>query len=1324
MQIGDKPLAAIRTAMHLPRVRSVLSLAGQRPRRVPSNGRAPLKRGLLLAALLFGLWAPAASAQKGTIGIIPELANGVAVNQSNGNVYLVANDQVQVYDPDGNSLFSFGGPGTQGGQFEFPTGIAIDEATGNVFVGDSVNARIQEFDSSGAFIRAWGWGVTSEVDEQQTVAVSATGGTFTLTFEGSETITTEPIPFDASAAEVQSAISRIPATVSGGPGDATGSTPYVFTFDGREARGTDVPQMTADGNSLTGAAASATVATTVNGSSSLQVCTVASECHAGTLGSGSGQLVGPSGVAVSNSTVYVADGARVKEFTTAGAFIREFGKSRCDAANYSLVAEAECPFVPDEFDLGDPVGLAVDNAGNVYTTGSLTAQGASVVRKFTSTGEFLNLVEPVSGRAQETNGSTAELYGQSPVGVAVDALDNHVLVSDLNHVIPLGGNIFSDPTLKWQVAELDASANPLEIDAVGLPLARLGLAMNDASGRIYAATNEGVFIIDNLTNVPSAAISPATEVSADSATLQGEVNPNGAPLPGASTGYHFEYRAEGEPTWTSIPSPDTDVGSGEGEVAVTQALAGLDPNTTYRARLVATRLLGAGLTVSGETTFTTAALPPVVEGRSAYPVLDTSAVLRGVIDAKHSATTYWFEYGTGPGYGASAPVARDGDAGAGLGAKAVFAEVEDLAPETTYHYRLVAHNQSGTTSGPDMTFTTVASMSLAWPGRGIELVSSPEKANQPAAPHAFDDNHMIWQSTVGGPSGDLNFLLATRTASGWQSTSMLPPANQLPGSGRASSPYTMLGVADDFSHAVVFLKPEGAGGVDQAIVKVDAQGHVTSLLSLPAGSTEAGGIGVNLNTARVSPDLRHVVLSVGVRLDPSAPPKVAPLYDIGSGTPTIVSRNPGGAVLPCSLKEKHPGDGEFPGLALSTDPDSDSYLFFPGCSDEIYRRDLDTNRTVLIAHGVFLAASADGQTVLFTTTAQLAPDDQNTDLDVYRHTAAGGNECLTCVVADANPEEIIVSKDLSHIYFTSPNQLVVGKGQAGGAATNLYVLRHGQIGYISPYSKGSNALESAPSTQVTPSGNDLFFNNDARGITPDDPGTCGSAPCGQVYRYDDPTGALECVTCLPQGAPNTTDGAELGSGALSTEPGVSAISEDGSTFVFTSMEAYVPQDVNNSHDIYEWHDGRYRLITDGVTQWSPEAGTPFSGNPYLYGITPDGTNVFFTEGARLTGYEVDQTSQLYDARVGGGFPAPPPVPAPCSEDACQGPLQAPPLLESPGSASFAGPGNQTPNEGAGLHKQTRRKQTHHKTHRKSKKAHRKSHRSGHRTVRRKVRRHA
>ncbi len=72
----------------------------------------------------------------------------------------------------------------------------------------------------------------------------------------------------------------------------------------------------------------------------------------------------------------------------------------------------------------------------------------------------------------------------------------------------------------------------------------------------------------------------------------------------------------------------------------------------------------------------------------------------------------------------------------------------------------------------------------------------------------------------------------------------------------------------------------------------------------------------------------------------------------------------------------------------------------------------------------------------------------------------------------------------------------------------------------------------------------------------------------------------------------------------------------------------------------------------------------------------DGSDVFFTTEQRLTGSDTDGAVDLYDARAGGGFPEPPPSPAPCAADSCRSSASQPPTSQSPASSSIVGPGNQ------------------------------------------------
>jgi hypothetical protein len=75
----------------------------------------------------------------------------------------------------------------------------------------------------------------------------------------------------------------------------------------------------------------------------------------------------------------------------------------------------------------------------------------------------------------------------------------------------------------------------------------------------------------------------------------------------------------------------------------------------------------------------------------------------------------------------------------------------------------------------------------------------------------------------------------------------------------------------------------------------------------------------------------------------------------------------------------------------------------------------------------------------------------------------------------------------------------------------------------------------------------------------------------------------------------------------------------------------------------------------------------------LIGASETGRDVFFATHAQLAPQDSDSYGDVYDARIGGGFPAPPPPPPVCSS--CQGVGSPPPLFSVPASLSFVGPGN-------------------------------------------------
>ena len=102
--------------------------------------------------------------------------------------------------------FDFGGPGFDGG------GLAVNNTgtgapQGTIYVADGDNNRVQRFDADNRFVSAWGKDViAATVNESQRLAIDATGGTYTLSFDGA---TTAPIAFNANAPPFDNALDAL-----------------------------------------------------------------------------------------------------------------------------------------------------------------------------------------------------------------------------------------------------------------------------------------------------------------------------------------------------------------------------------------------------------------------------------------------------------------------------------------------------------------------------------------------------------------------------------------------------------------------------------------------------------------------------------------------------------------------------------------------------------------------------------------------------------------------------------------------------------------------------------------------------------------------------------------------------------------------------------------------------------------------------------------------------------------------------------------------------------------------------------------------------------
>ncbi|MBI4339758.1 MAG: hypothetical protein HY680_07375 [Chloroflexi bacterium] len=81
----------------------------------------------------------------------------VALDPRSGELYVsdgYGNSRVHKFTPDGKLLFSWGGPGTDPGEFNIPHNIVTDN-NGYVYVADRESHRVQIFNANGRFEAQW-----------------------------------------------------------------------------------------------------------------------------------------------------------------------------------------------------------------------------------------------------------------------------------------------------------------------------------------------------------------------------------------------------------------------------------------------------------------------------------------------------------------------------------------------------------------------------------------------------------------------------------------------------------------------------------------------------------------------------------------------------------------------------------------------------------------------------------------------------------------------------------------------------------------------------------------------------------------------------------------------------------------------------------------------------------------------------------------------------------------------------------------------------------------------------------------------------------------
>lgn len=387
-----------------------------------------------------------------------------------------------------------------------------------------------------------------------------------------------------------------------------------------------------------------------------------------------------------------------------------------------------------------------------------------------------------------------------------------------------------------------------------------------------------------------------------------------------------------------------------------------------------------------------------------------------------------------------------------------------------------------------------------------------------------------------------------------------------------------------------------------------------------------------------------------------------------------------------------------------------------------------SQRTTADPHGPqsarYWGASANGERVFFTSseeltdTAYTGPEDNAPNLYEY-NLATGVLSDLTVDSSDVAEGAAVlgvvqISEDGSYIYFVAKGGFAAGASEQqcreetaeeragttpkqGNLGCNLYVSHDGEIALIatlSPkdksdwaFANGVPSVEPGPainSAVLSPNGDDLAFMSEL-GLTGydntqsqtdqcegeiSDNAEVETGKCREVYLYAAQSNSLVCASCDPSGArPVGPSGlSKYGSHFAFAEYRSRALLQDGTLF-FNSSDALVPGASNGMQNVYEYRSGHVYAIS------------ALSGrNPsFFLDASPNGRDVFFGTADELLAQDKGTNVVVYDARVGGGFPAPT-SPAPCgSGDSCKPPPSPQSsIFGTPASGTFSGPGNVPP----------------------------------------------
>ncbi|MGH2853876.1 MAG: hypothetical protein ACRDLF_06755 [Solirubrobacteraceae bacterium] len=573
--------------------------------------------------------------------------NAIAVNQSNGDVYVVDNARaVDIFNSAGVFQSALTGPAFEG----LVNDVAVDEATGQIFVVNYA-LQVEVYSSAGVHEATWTGSNTPLGD------LGARGNDY-VAVDNSQS------PSDPSAGDVYVAVGKdTSAFRDAGEGvvekfNAEGE--WLSQFNGAERPEGPFPSRVEEPEGLGGI--------TVDSNGDVYLFEQASGVidQFGPEGKYLHQLTALPGVRyvaapAGGSGVYAVAGANVYLLDASGAL------------QWQLLGTANGPF-------SEPAAIAGNEAtGDAY----LSEGGPKVVDRFGPASlPPAPSTEPPTGNV----GTSVVAHGElNPGGVSTGYFFSY----------GKGTSCVGNQTA-LSSAGSGSSAVSEEATLALEPDTQYTYCLSAVVGEIARAGSPVTFT--------TTALAPAIEATNVDRTvaatiLEAQVNPNKQ-----DATCLIEYGTT-EAYGSSAPCEPADLGSEYAPQYATLTLTGLPVATLYHYRVVTAN--ATGTTRSSDQTFRT--LGSVVSTGAVGAVGQTSASVAGTVNPEGAETHYYYQYGTTTEYGQSTASEGEGiSAGSGMSAVEAPATLVPLVPGVTYHYRLVAWNEYATTYGEDETFTTQA----------------------------------------------------------------------------------------------------------------------------------------------------------------------------------------------------------------------------------------------------------------------------------------------------------------------------------------------------------------------------------------------------------------------------------------------------------------------------------------------------------------------------------------------------------------------------------------------------------------------------------------